>query len=152
MFAKIKTSIMCSYYRWSPVALFLEKKNSLKNEGMLTDYDQVLIQNHYRTLPTVLGKRILHNCPEHPERLNLKINWSWDFEIYNFPSGITHSKDLAKESKTRIKKKLSRMISSFLLPLWMQNATKITQILRINQINYKIITSHVSIRDQRTTK
>ena len=48
---------------------------------------------------------------------------------------------------------MSRMFFSFLLLLWMQQTRKISPILKkINQINHKIITSHVSIRDQRTNK
>lgn len=63
------------------------------------------------------------------------------------------SKELGEGLKTRDGKELSRMIASFLLPLWMWKATEITPILtRINQINYKFVTSPVSIEDQRTTK
>ena len=56
-----------THIRDGPKLIFFQgKKNPLKNEVTLIHYDQVLIYNHYRTLLTALGERMLNNYQKDP--------------------------------------------------------------------------------------
>ena len=43
MFPRLKLLVVCAFIRDGPQLIFFKKKNPLKKEGMLIDYNQVLI-------------------------------------------------------------------------------------------------------------